>query len=180
MVPARSAATSREVTPSSWLLVAAIAAGITCGALLAWRWHSVMPALPALPTWTWRNIIALIALVATIVGAAILTSLAWWLLDRLLELTRSLIAELVRDRAARPEVGTALTAIIDGVMWGLKLVLAGVIIVLLSLGIAITPRRIKVDKSGAEMSGGDDEAVPVTVTNPPSAPVPVETAPPAP
>jgi hypothetical protein len=53
-------------------------------------------------------------------------------------------------------------------MWGLKLVLAGVIVVLLSLGIAITPRRIKVDKTGAEMSGGDDEAVPVTVTNPPT------------
>jgi hypothetical protein len=52
--------------------------------------------------WTWRNIIALIALVATICGAAVLTSLAWWLLDQLLVLARALIAELVRDRSAGP------------------------------------------------------------------------------
>jgi hypothetical protein len=138
-----------------WLLLAAIAAGAAGGLFLAWHWRKAVPAFPPLPQWTWRNIIALIALVATIVGAAILTSLAWWLLDQLLLLAKALIAELVRDRNARPEVGTALTAIIEGVMWGLKLVLGGVIVVLLSLGIAITPRKVKVDRTGAELSGGD-------------------------
>lgn len=166
------------MTLASWLLVAAIAAGVVLAAVIAWRWRESGPRLPELPQWTWRNIIALIALVATIVGAAVLTSLAWWLLDELLTLAKALIAELVRDHATRPEVGTALTAIIDGVMWGLKLVLAGVIVVLLSLGIAITPRRIRVDKSGAELSGGD-EAVPVLIKNEPDQAVPVETQPPA-
>lgn len=70
----------------------------------------------------------------------------------------ALIAELMRDPKARPEVGQVLVTIVNAVAWRLKLLLTGVIVVLLSLGLAITPRRIKLDKTGAEMSGGAEDA----------------------
>lgn len=114
--------------------------------------------MPTLPAWTWRNIIALIAIFATIAGAAVLTLLAWWLLGGFGDDADRLITELVRDPKVRPEVGHVLVIIYETMAWGLKLLLGGVLVVLLSLGLAITPRRIKVDKTGAELSGGDDAA----------------------
>lgn len=154
-------------------LVLGIALAIIGGVVVLVRWRD---RFPPLPQWTWRNIVALIALAATIGGAAVLTVITWWLLDQMLVMAKALIAELMRDPHARPEVGTVLTTVVDAVAWGLKLLLAGVIVVLLSLGIAITPRKIAVNKGGAELSGGDaDVPIPVEVKNPPEAPVPVET-----
>jgi hypothetical protein len=154
-------------------LVAALGAGAGLGGFVGWRaWR----ALPPLPEWTWRNIMALIALVATIAGAAVLSMLAWWLLGGFGDDADRLITELVRDPKARPEVGQVLIIIYEAMAWGLKLLLGGVLVVLLSLGLAITPRRIRIDKTGADLSGGDD-ALPVTVTNTDDQPVPVEPKP---
>jgi hypothetical protein len=158
-------------------LLGALLAAIFTGGFVLWMWRSKFPPLPE---WTWRNIMALIALLATIAGAAVLTAAAWWLLDNLLAMARTLIIELVKkDHTTSTEVGTALDTIITGIMWGLKLLLAGIIVVLLSLGIAITPRRIVLNKTGAELSGGDDSVPPVKVevVNKPEAPVPVDGAP---
>jgi hypothetical protein len=155
-----------------WALLTALIAAIAGGTVVLVRWRD---AFPPLPQWTWRNIMALIALVATVLGAAVLTAVTWWLLDQLLIMAKALIGELMRDPKARPEVGQVLVTIVDATAWGLKLLLAGVIVVLLSLGIAITPRRIVVSKAGAEMSGGDGDAPPAaTVTTTTT----VDTAPP--
>lgn len=118
-----------------------------------------MKIFPPLPPWTWRNIIAVIALIFTIAGAAVLTWVAWWLLDIFGDDADRLIAELVRDPKVRPEVGQVLVMIYETMSWGLKLLLAGVIIVLLSLGLAITQRRFKGEGLGTsfEFSGGDAE-----------------------
>lgn len=155
---------------AAWLVVVALAVGAGMGFSLGWR---AWKAMPPLPDWTWRNIMALIAILATMVGAAVLTLLAWWLLGSFGEDADRLINELVRDPKARPEVGQVLIIIYEAQAWGLKLLLGGVLVVLLSLGLAITPRRVKIDKTGAEMSGGEDP-VPVKVTNQPNDPVPVE------
>lgn len=121
--------------------------------------------MPPLPAWTWRNIIALVSLFATIIGAAVLTLFAYVVLDGFNSHADRLISELVRDPKVRPEVGQVLLIVYEAMAWGLKLLLGGVLLVLLSLGIAITPRRIKFGKDGAEMSGGDDApAATVTTT----------------
>jgi hypothetical protein len=140
-----------------WALLIALGMAVVGGTVVLTRWRD---AFPPLPQWTWRNIMALIALVSTVLGAAVLTAVTWWLLDQLLIMAKALIGELMRDPKARPEVGQVLVTIVDATAWGLKLLLAGVIVVLLSLGIAITPRKIVVNRTGAEMSGGDESAAP--------------------
>ncbi len=116
--------------------------------------------IPPLPHWTWRNIIALIALAATIFGAAVLTLVVWWMIGLFADDADRLITELVRDRQARPEVGQVLIIIYEALAWGMKLLLAGIIIVLLSLGFAITARRFKGKFMGNEFEGegGDTDA----------------------
>ncbi len=123
------------------------------------RGVGAMKIFPPLPPWTWRNVIAVTALVFTILGAAILTTIAWWLLATFGSDADRLINELVRDPKARPEVGQVLVMIYETMSWGLKLLLAGVIIVLLSLGLAITQRRFKGEGLGGsfEFSGGDTD-----------------------
>ena len=116
--------------------------------------------MPPLPPWTWRNIIALIALFATIIGAAVLTLVIWWMIGLFADDADRLITELVRDRQARPEVGQVLIIIYEALAWGMKLLLAGVIVVLLSLGFAITARKFKGEFLGNkfEGEGGDPDA----------------------
>lgn len=53
--------------------------------------------------------------------------------------------------------------------------LAGAILVLGTLGMAINRRTLKLSKDGLEASGGDDP-VPVTVEQPADKPIPVEEA----
>lgn len=119
-----------------------------------------MSFLPPIPPWTWRNIMAILALIFTILGAAVLTLVTWWLLGTFSDDADRLIAELVRDPKVRPEVGQVLVIVYEAMAWGLKLLLAGIIIVLLSLGLAITARRFKGEGLGfkGEFSGGDDAA----------------------
>ena len=102
--------------------------------------------MPALPAWTWRNIIALIALGATIAGAAVLTLVIWHMIDLFAADADRLLTELVRDRQARPEVGQVLIIIYEALAWGMKLLLVGIIVVLLSLGLAITARKLNMPK----------------------------------
>lgn len=130
-----------------------------------------MRLLPDWPPKDWR---AYIALWASIIGFALLLWVAWWLLEKLLGQADRLIAELVRDRNVRQEVGAVLITIINALAWGLKLLLAGMIAVLLTLGMAINRRSIRLGKEGLEASGGDGDAppLPVRITNPPGDAVP--------
>lgn len=140
------------------LLGAAIAAGIT--AWLLWRGRN---GWPPLPEWTWNDIRKNVALIATIIGAAILTTMAWGLLDELVVMAKGLIGDLLKSDARNPppqQVGTALEVIISAIAWGLKLLLAGVVVVLLSLGLVITPRRFDFHGPGGiggGFGGGDGE-----------------------
>ncbi len=146
------------MTGATWALIAALAAGVTIGGGLMWRWFRVLPELPA---FTWPDVRKLGALIGTIGGAFIFTLLAWWLLDQLVLLAKALITELVRDRNARPEVGTVLVTVVDALAWGLKLLLGGVILVILSLGFVLGPVKWAwkgpAGTSG-EVSGGDAPA----------------------
>ena len=116
----------------------------------------------ALPSWPARDWRAWIALMFSIVGAAVLTYFAWHLVKLLHHDADALIQALLtdRDRFLRDEIAQVLTTIIATLAWGLKLLLGGVIAVILSLGLAINRRTVKLSASGFEASGGDgsDEA----------------------
>lgn len=143
------------------LLGVAVVAGVVAWLLIRGRngW-------PALPEWTWAIILKLLALLATIGGAGVLTVMAWGLLDELVYMAKGLIGDLLRHTGQVPpprEVGTALEVIIGAIAWGLKLLLAGVIVVLLSLGFVITPRRFDFHGPGGiggGFGGGDGEVPP--------------------
>jgi hypothetical protein len=103
---------------------------------------------PELPAWTWKEIRQLIALLATVGGAAVLTALAWWLIDIL----RGILVSDLHSPVA--------LMLADGLVWGLKLLLAGVLLVILSLGLVIGPRLFSfTSKLGsANLGGGEDDA----------------------
>lgn len=148
--------------PATLALLGVAAAAAIIGWLL-WRGRN---GWPALPEWTWNDIRKNVALVATIIGAAILTLMAWGLLDDLVMMAKGLIGDLLRHNAKSPppaQVGTALEVIISAIAWGLKLLLAGVVVVLLSLGFVITPRRFDFHGPGGiggGFGGGDGEVPP--------------------
>lgn len=98
-----------------------------------------------LPPWGHRDLLAFIALVATIGGAMILTLLKWVQTDKFNQQTDRLITELLRERpgAVNDSVGRVLTTIVDALTWDLKLTSVGIIVVLLSLGLVISSRIIK-------------------------------------
>jgi len=139
----------------------AVAAGVV--AWLLWRGRN---GWPSLPEWTWNDIRKNVALVGTIIGAAVLTTMAWGLLDDLVVMAKGLIGDLLKSDARNPppvQVGTALEVIISAIAWGLKLLLAGVVVVLLSLGFVITPRRFDFHGPGGiggGFGGGDGEVPP--------------------
>jgi hypothetical protein len=145
------------------LLAVAIAAGV-----VAWLLIRSRNVWPALPEWTWNDIRKNVALVGTIIGAAILTTMAWGLLNDLVAMARGLIGDLLRSPANAPppkQVGDALEVVISSIAWGLKLLLAGVVVVLLSLGFVITPRRSDFHGPGGIGGGfgGGDGEVPAPV-----------------
>lgn len=106
----------------------------------------------------WR---ALIALGASIAGAAVLTAFAWSLVNLLDGHAGKLIAALLKNTPVRDEVAGVLVIIIRTLAWGLKLTLVGVIAVLLSLGLAINRRNLELGRGGLKMSGGDgDDGMP--------------------
>lgn len=129
----------------------------------------------------WR---AMIALLASILGGGILTIFAWHVVDILNAYGNRLIDELVRDPNVKVAVGNNLNTVIDAIAWGMKLLLAGLITVILTLGFAINRRSIKLSRAGLDMEGGDGEPPPtkvevvgtpdVKVANPPEDPAQVE------
>jgi len=132
----------------SWATWLAMAAGVITpllGALLLWRSRSAWPALPA---WVWADIRRLIALLATVAGAAVLTALAWWLLDGLLVVLKSDLKSPIA------------TILAEGLVWGLKLLLAGVLLIILSLGFVMGRRQWRFKGPGGfegEGGGGEEE-----------------------
>jgi hypothetical protein len=94
-----------------------------------------------LPAWSFKEWLAFVALTATIVGAAVLTIHRVWLIQ-ILE-----AAKLFADIADIAKLDTWIIGI-----------------VILSLGLAINRRTLKVSRSGIEASGGDDPPERVTTT----------------
>lgn len=113
-----------------------------------------------LPNWPARDWRAMIALLASVLGAAVLTVFAWWLVNLLDSYATRLITEIVRDPKSNATVGGALVTVVRTIAWGLKLLLAGIVVVLLSLGLAINRRTLSanIGKARLDMSGGDDDA----------------------
>jgi TRAP-type C4-dicarboxylate transport system permease small subunit len=110
-----------------------------------------------------RDLRALLALVASFLGAVVLTGFSvWmvWILWRGGWPTATAIARI-------DKIGTALILVI--VIMGITLI---------GFGLAINRRQLRGKAFGAEFeaSGGDDDPppIPVQVVNPPSEPVPVE------
>lgn len=137
--------------------------GVAVGAFtVAWLLIRSRDRWPVLPAWEWPDIRKGVALLATIAGAAVLTAIAWWLLDELVIMARGLIGDLLRHTGPTPppaEIGQALDTIIGAVAWGLKLLIAGVLVVMLSLGFAITPRSFEFHGPagmGGKFGGGDE------------------------
>lgn len=134
----------------SWATWLGLGAGILApllAALLIWRSRR---AWPPLPTWAWADIRRLIALLATVAGAAVLTALAWWLLDGLLALLKADVKSPIA------------TILAEGLVWGLKLLLTGVLLIILSLGFVMGRRQWRGKGPGGfewESAGGDDERV---------------------
>jgi hypothetical protein len=112
-----------------------------------------------LPPFEHRDMLALIALLGTIGGAMILTFLKWIQTDRFNAQTDRLVVELTKPHpnGIATQVGQALSTITDALAWNLKLDSAGIIVVLLSLGLVISARTIKAKVFGneVEMNGGD-------------------------
>lgn len=130
--------------------------GIVATALILWRWRD---RFPVLPVWSWRNIIALIALAGTFAGAAIITALIWWLARVLTDDADRLVGELVSDpRAARAEIGEALTTIYQSLANNLLALTLGLMAIVIGFGFAITARRFEGEALGAKwkISGGDE------------------------
>lgn len=143
-------------------------AGVTAAtSIIAWLLFRSRDKWPTIPAWEWADIRKAVALVATIAGAAVLTAIVWWLLDDLVLMAKGLIADLLRHTSANPppaEVGDALDTIISAIAWALKLLIAGVLVVLLSLGFAITPRNFEFHGPaglGGKFGGGDEAAAKV-------------------
>lgn len=130
----------------SWPVVLALGATTIAQLVIAWLLLRSRNAWPPLPAWTWKEIRQMIALSATIAGAAVLTVMAWWLID--------LLHEQLRRDLSSPVAST----LADGLVWGLKLLLGGVLLVILSLGLVIGPRVMKLRGPGnveSEFGGGE-------------------------
>lgn len=130
-----------------------------------------------LPAWTIKDLFGMIALMATISGAVILTLLKVLQNEVFVKQAYLLIDSLLKTPNARDEVGQVLLTIIDAQAWNLKMDSVGIIIVLLSLGLVISNRTVRGKGLGAEFELSTDSegkpALPVVVQNPPSEPVPV-------
>lgn len=139
--------------------LAGAAAILAVATIITWLLISSRRKWPSLPPWTWKEIRQLIALIATIAGAAVLTGLAWALLD----LLRNFLLRIIVERGAeRTELLPIAEAIVDGMLWGLKLLLVGVLFIIISLGWVMGQRqlRLKTKLGEGEFGGGDDDAPP--------------------
>lgn len=100
-----------------------------------------------LPAWPPRNMLGLIALIASIGGAMALTAFSIWIV--------SILADYGRTY---PEVRARVVEALAGSNYGLLAIMGAI---LLSLGLAINRRSLKASAFGAsfDASGGDDTPV---------------------
>lgn len=133
--------------------------------------------------WTHRDVLAFIALIATIAGAIVLLILNNAQNSVFVRQADRLINELVRDPNVRKEVGDVLLEIVSSQTEIQYAQSIGIIIVLLSLGLVISARTFKANLPGGSgfefgtMIDGDGKAVPVMIPKATAAPA---VAPPAP
>jgi hypothetical protein len=103
-----------------------------------------------LPNWPPRDWRALLALVASVGGSCALTALSAWIV-------------WILWKGGWPDFTAPQR--IDVLSKTLLLALGGSLVVLISLGLAINRRQVKLDRDGFEMSGGDsDSPSPPTIT----------------
>lgn len=162
----------------SWAAILALVAVAGAFAVVAWLLYRSLPAWPALPPWTWTDIKQLIALVGTVAGAAILTDLFWWHSDRRLDQLDRILGLLAAGKGGDPLASIGQT-LAEGATWDGKLLAAGVLCVILSLGFVIGRRKYRLKTPGggeAELSAGDDDQV-VEPAPPPAPPPPPDPAP---
>lgn len=112
-----------------------------------------------LPPWTHRDVLAFVALIATIGGAMILSLSNHLQLDSFTDQANRLIDELVRARGTHLDhaIGDTLKAIIDAQSFVIQWQSVGMIIVLLSLGLVISARTLKGKIFGNEFEMGTGE-----------------------
>lgn len=141
--------------------------GLACLALAFMVGAGLLVRYAKLPPWTHRDLLAFTALIGTIGGAMVLTILKWQQVESFNAQSNRLITELVTERKGTlsDSVGSALETIIGGLTWDLKLTSAGILVVLLSLGLVISARTIKGKIFGNELemnTGGAAEGARAT------------------
>jgi hypothetical protein len=131
-----------------------------------------------LPPWGHRDMLAYVAMMATILGLLILVLFVDRFQEVFVAQADRLITELVRDPKVKDSVGDVLISIIDAMAFNMKFALIGVVVGLLSLGLVISARSLKASGLGAniELTTGEDgkPAIPVVVQQPPAQPVPTK------
>lgn len=125
--------------------------------LLLWRTRNSWPPIPG---WTWIIIFKLLALAATIVGAGILTALFWYRGN-----LRAARLDRVIDYLANGKGGDAMGEIAKTLVAGMNLdshlLVGGILVIVLSLGWVLTPRKFEFQGPGGfrgAFSGGEEEA----------------------
>jgi hypothetical protein len=160
----------------TWLILIS-ALGLGAGFFALVRWGK-------LPPYTHKDVLAYIAMFATIGGAMILTLFVSGTTDIFVRQSDKLITDLVASSSVHQSIGTVLINIIDAIAFNLKMAMAGIIVVLLSLGLVISNRTLRGKLLGNEIELSTDAngkpALPVVVQNPDNKPVPVDATPPAP
>lgn len=152
-----------------WLvIIVAISMALSTGLLIKFA---------KLPPWGHRDMLAYVAMMATILGLLILVLFVDNGQQTFVTQADRLINELVRDPKVKEAVGNVLTTIIDAQAFNLKFAMIGVIVGILSLGLVISARTLKASGLGAniELATGDDgkPAIPVVVAQSKTDPVPV-------
>jgi hypothetical protein len=139
-----------------------------------------------LPAWTHRDVLAFLAMIATIGGAMILSLANHEQLATFTAQANRLIDEMVRERKGdlSPAIGDVLKRIIEAQSFVVQWQSVGIILVLLSLGLVISARTLKGKLLGGEFEMGTGEdgkpAIPVVIQQPKADPVPTTDVSPAP
>jgi len=147
------------VTWPAFLALIGVGAAALTLAILLWRSRD---AWPALPDWAWADIRRLFALVATVAGAAILTALAWEVMSDRQALLVGIVNLLAKGSNNPDRLAPIAQTLAEDNGWGLKLLLSGVLMIILSLGFVMGRRQFRGKTLGGtevEYVGGDDDQV---------------------
>lgn len=138
------------------LAIMVTAAFIAVVAGLLWRSRN---GWPPVPQWTWLIIFKLLALAGTIFGAGVLTLLFWHRSDNRADRMDRVIDYLAAGKGgqAMGDIGKLLAR---GMNLDSHLLVAGVLVIVLSLGWVLTPRKFEFQGPGGfrgAFSGGDEQ-----------------------